>query len=92
MAKHGIQREPVEPISWRSIAIQLSGDRIYERQPSVPRKAKTSGTDQTKNRWESADTVQVNTTQDERTNGNLQLTDLPWPQRHRKSSAQKARR
>lgn len=30
MVKHGIQREPVEPMSWRSIAIQLSGARIYE--------------------------------------------------------------
>lgn len=30
IVKHGIQREPVEPMSWRSIAIQLSGARIYE--------------------------------------------------------------
>ena len=30
MVKLGIQREPVEPMSWRSIAIQLSGARIYE--------------------------------------------------------------
>jgi hypothetical protein len=26
----GIQREPVEPMSWRSIAVQLSGARTYE--------------------------------------------------------------
>lgn len=30
MIKYGIEREPVEPMSWRSIAIQLSGARIYE--------------------------------------------------------------
>jgi hypothetical protein len=30
MVKLGIQREPVEPMSWRSIAIQMSGARIYE--------------------------------------------------------------
>ena len=30
MVKLGIEREPVEPVSWRSIAIQLSGARIYE--------------------------------------------------------------
>jgi hypothetical protein len=30
MVKYGIEREPVKPMSWRSIAIQLSGARIYE--------------------------------------------------------------
>ncbi|MEY9860555.1 hypothetical protein ABH935_006192 [Catenulispora sp. GAS73] len=30
MVKHGITREPIETVSWRSIAIQLSGARIYE--------------------------------------------------------------
>ncbi|MEZ0114777.1 hypothetical protein ABH920_008812 [Catenulispora sp. EB89] len=30
MIKLRIQRDPVEPVSWRSIAVQLSGARIYE--------------------------------------------------------------
>lgn len=30
MVRLGIQRPPVEPMSWNSIAIQLSGARIYE--------------------------------------------------------------